>query len=366
MSDAKAKEYSNAKVRLTIGNLIFLLTILLVLIGSGLSVHMRNWAMIVSDAPVWVVGIYYAMFAVFMYVCTLPISVYESFLLEHKYSLSNQSFGQWFWEDTKKQFLALGLGLLLVEGLYWLMRAVPEMWWLCAWVCWIAVSVILGKIFPVVIVPLFYKYTDIGNDALKERLVLFAQKYGLRVKDVYGLNLSKTTKKANACFCGMGKTKRIILSDTLLENFTHDEIEAVLAHEVGHCKRRHIIKNIGFSSVVSFGMFFLIAVIVTRVSVTRGFGGIADVAAFPLLFLVMFVFGIFLMPMQNAFSRRMENEADDFAFIHASVPEAFFLAMERLATLNLADTTPHPIIEFFLYSHPSIARRIARQKAGGK
>jgi len=219
-------------------------------------------------------------------------------------------------------------------------------------------SYILGKVFPVFIVPLFYKYGKVENESLKQRIFDLAKRYGLPVENVYSLNLSRTTKKANAAFMGMGKTKRVVLSDTLLAHFTADEIEAVVAHELGHFKHKDIWKSLGLGLMSSFAGFWMVFRVLDPAARAFGFQGVGDIGALPLVFLIFFGFHLLMMPLQNGFSRMLERAADRFALTAFPQKEAFISCMDKLSRVNLADPDPHPLVEWLFYDHPAISKRI--------
>jgi STE24 endopeptidase len=362
---AKAKEYSAIKVRLTVISCVFTVLVMSALIYFGWSRDFAGIAENFSANPFLIVGLYFILFSAYLFVLAFPLSYYASFMVEHRFGLSNQTFMAWLREGIKKEILSIAFGMLLVEGLYFFIRLEPTLWWLYAWGFLFLVKIILGHLFPVLIVPLFYKYSAIADQSLHDRILAFVSKHGPKVKGIFSLNLSKTTKKANAAFCGLGSTKRVILSDTLLEKFTPDEIEMVMAHEIGHFKMKHLLKGIIFESALLLVGFYVLYVALHGLSNHFGFHGQDDVAAFPVMYLIFFVCGLTFLPIQNSFSRRMEHAADDFAVKTATVREAFSSTMNKLADINLADRDPHPVIEFFLYSHPSISRRLKRQAGGG-
>jgi STE24 endopeptidase len=219
------------------------------------------------------------------------------------------------------------------------------------------ISVVLSQIFPILIFPIFYKVTPIEDELLKNRITILGEKAGLKVENVYKFNMSKNTKKANAAFTGLGKTKRIILGDTLLENYTTEEIETVIAHELGHFKKKHIIKNIIIGTASSFLTLFLISLLYHNSLSWFGFESITQVSAIPLLALWSMLIGIIQTPLGNILSRKFEYEADEYAVIETRNPNAFKKTLEKLTDQNLGDKEPHPFVEWFFYSHPSIKNR---------
>jgi STE24 endopeptidase len=218
---------------------------------------------------------------------------------------------------------------------------------------------ILSQIFPIIILPIFYKLTPIEDETLKEKIRLLGQRAGINVENVYKFNMSKNTKKANAAFTGLGKTKRIILGDTLLDNYNIEEIETVIAHELGHYKKKHIVKNILIGTASSFITLFVIALLYQNSLSWFGFYSITQVAALPLLALWSTLIGIIQSPLGNIISRKFEYEADEYAVIETKNPFAFKKTLEKLTDQNLGDKEPHPFVEWFFYSHPSIKNRVS-------
>jgi len=353
----RARTYEKKKCLTLLAHLALEVVLLLVLINMGITHAFKRWAVAVAGSFHAQVAIYYGAFFLSLWILELLFGFYSGFYLEHTFRLSNQSLGHWFVEFLKKTLLSFALSLALVLGLYSLIQAFPDHWWIFAWLGFAGVSYLLGQLFPVLIVPLFYRYGRITDEGLKERILALVDRYHLPVENVYSLNLSKTTKKANAMFAGLGRTKRLVLSDTLIENFTGDEIESIVAHELGHFKHRDIWHHLGFQLVVSFAGFALLFRLLQALAPQLGYSGQEDLAAFPLFYLSFFVFTTLLMPASHAYSRWREREADRFA-LKAVGPAGFIPAMEKLARLNLANPRPHPVVEWWFYTHPPIAKRI--------
>jgi STE24 endopeptidase len=243
---------------------------------------------------------------------------------------------------------------------YWLISSY-ELWWLyLACIVW-GYTVLLAQIAPVLIFPLFYKFSRIENEDLTGKLMALCEKAGFKVSGIYKFNMSKTTKKANAAFTGMGKTKRIILGDTLLETFMDDEIETVFAHELGHYKKGHIKKNIIFSLAATFAGLFIMSKIYGGFPVW--FCNPWEIGALPLLALIAAVFSFFTSPIGAGLSRKFEFEADRFALDTTKDIASYRSAMLKLSDQNLSNEEPNKLVEFWSYSHPSIKRRI---EAAGK
>ncbi len=359
----KAKDYQRIRQVLTLVQLVWTPVVLFIVLLTPLTFFFDDLASGWIANPYLHVALYTLLFFLYLTVVDFPLGFYSGFILEHRFGLSNQSLAAWFGEYLKRTLLSLGLMLPLIVGLYSLIWHF-EAWWVLAWAGYAVVSYVLGKIFPVWIVPLFYRYGKVEEGTLKKRILDLAARYGMPVENVYSLNLSKTTKKANAAFMGMGKTKRVVLSDTLLEHFTEDEIETVVAHELGHFKHRDILKQLAFGMVTSFAAFWIAFRLMEYAAPLFGFSGAEDVAALPLLFLVFYFFGLVLMPIQNGFSRILERAADRFALKAFPRADVFITCMEKLGKVNLADPEPNPVIEWFFYDHPAIGKRI--QMAQGK
>lgn len=305
--------------------------------------------------------------AVFLYfVMLLAISKalsfgldYYGFRLEHKYQLSNQKFRPWLMDELKGFIVGVLLGGIAVELLYFILRQYPEHWWLIAWAVFMGLFVLMAQLAPVILFPIFYKFEPLEDEDLKRRLIVLGERAGTRVRGVYRWRLSEKTKKANAALTGLGSTRRIILADTLLDNYSPDEIEAVLAHELGHHVHRHILKSIGMQALTSFVGFwaanFALHYAADRLHM---FETLSDFANLPLLALVFTLLGFLLMPALNAYSRYNERQADRYAFESIASVEPFISSMNKLAGQNLAERTPSRLVEILFHSHPAISRRV--------
>lgn len=355
MSEETAKRYQKIKQRLTLFGIPWTIAILCLFSFSPLAHSIGSK---IGDGNPWLTtGLYFFYFSISLFVLDLPLSVYSSYWIEKRFGLSNQNLFQWTREFLKRSILSFFIALLLIEGLYGLIRSFPQSWWLWAWVGYMLFSYLLGKLFPVLILPLFYQYGEVARPELKDRIIRLAARHGMPVNRIYSLNLSKTTKKANAAFMGMGKTKRVVLSDTLLVNFTDDEIESVMAHELGHFKHKDIWRQFAVGATISLLGFLLVYLTAGPWSRLIGYGGIEDLSAMPFLMLILYGFSLIIMPLQNLFSRYLERQADRFAL--GEVPTSWFIdCMKKLATINLADPDPDPLYEWFFYSHPAIRKRI--------
>jgi STE24 endopeptidase len=357
-SNDTAKKYSNIKLA---GGLIksivtFILIGLFVILGLSKSLYNTIAMVIQNEYLIFVLFVFSA--GLISSILFFPANYYLEFYLEHKYSLSNQTFLRWIWEDFKEFLVGIVIGIPLLLLFFYLLNKFGNLWWLPFSILLFVVSVLLAKIVPVVILPLFYKIVPIEDEELKMRILKLSENAGMKVENVYTFDMSKNTKKANAAFTGLGSTKRILLGDTLIKNFTLNEIETVIAHELGHYKKKHIIKNIFIGALFSFLTFFLIAKLYDLSLGWFGFALRTEIAALPLLALWGMIIGVIQMPVSNLISRKFEYEADTYAVISTGKADDFITTLNKLTEQNLADKEPHPLIEWFFYSHPSIGRRV--------
>jgi STE24 endopeptidase len=262
-------------------------------------------------------------------------------------------------DQAKSSVLGLVLGVLLLELLYWLLRTAGGWWWAWAAAAMALLGVVLTSLGPVLFIPLFYKLRRIDDPALAERLTAIAAAEGARVIGVYRMEMSAKTRRANAMVAGLGRTQRIILGDTLMDGFTPDEIAVVVAHEVAHYKHRDLWSGIAAGAALNVVGLFLASRVLDTLADRGPLEGPADLAALPLLLLGLGVYALITMPLGNAYSRWRESRADREALHATALTAPFISAMRRLASLNLANPDPHPLVELLFYSHPSIQRRIA-------
>ena len=356
----EARRYNQVRRWLSVADFALGLVFLTVLLVTGWSGTLRDYA--IQLAPE-----YYAV-AVFLYVLmlmTLSKALgfgldYYGFRLEHGYHLSNQKLRSWLWDQFKGWLLGLILATLLVELLYFTIRQSPQHWWLIAWFIFMGLFVLFAQIAPIVFLPIFYKFEPLENEHLKERLVRLSERAGTRVRGVYEWKLSEKSKKANAALTGLGATRRIILADTLLQQYSDDEIEAVLAHELGHHVHKHILKSIAVQAGITlFGFWAASAVLHYAIERGHWFETMSDFANLPLLVLVSTIISFLLMPVLNSYSRFNERQADRYCFQSITSVGPFISSMNKLAEQNLAERTPGKWVEWFFHSHPAITKRVA-------
>ena len=306
------------------------------------------------------VAAYFGVLYVAFFVLGLPLAFYSGYTLPHRYDLATQSLGGWVMDLVKGQALSLVFLLAAVEFVYALLALTPNFWWLWAGGALLLVTALLANLAPVLLLPLFYKLTPLPDGELKSRILALAARTRTRVQGVYTMNMSSRSRAANAFVIGLGNTRRIVIGDTLLSEFAPDEIEVVVAHELGHQVHRDIPKLILVQFVITLGGLYLVNLVLHAVvGSVAGYHGLGDAATMPLVAAALGVFGLVTMPLTNGFSRWVEHRADVFALDLTHDTSALIGAMTRLANQNLSELQPAPWIEWLLYDHPSLGRRIA-------
>ena len=362
-SSADARRYATIRYRLLLVDLFMWCAFLGFFQRLGWSHLVARWWLSHVGSPALALLGYLAIFGAAYYLVTLPLNFYDSFLLEHRFGLSRLSIGDWLKREGKRLGVSALLGAFLMEGLYALLRLAPHTWPLWATVGWVVFSVVMARVFPTILLPIFYKTSPVTDDALVRRLLDLCQRAGLSALGVFRFELGAETRKANAALAGLGKTRRVLLSDTLLADFTPEEIEGVLAHELAHHRFHHITKQLLISAVGSWIAFTLTDLIGQRWVQVLGLEGLADIAGFPILMLWLSVLGVVGMPLQNGLSRYFEWQADRFAVETTKLPKAFADALRRLGALNLADPNPPRWVAWLFYDHPPISERIQAAEA---
>jgi STE24 endopeptidase len=361
----KAKAYARIRHRLFFLDLALSGLVALAWLVSGWSAALKVWLLGISRSDWLLVAALGAAFYLSFVVLELPLEYYSSFRLPHHYGQSTQTLGGWVRDQLLGLMVATLIGLPVLEGVYLLLRISGPVWWLWAAGGYVLFAVVLVNLAPVIILPLFNKYVPLGDEhaELVARLTALAHRAGTRVSGVFRFDLSRRTKSANAALTGLGNTRRIILGDTLLNGFTADEIETVIAHELGHHVHRDIPFGILVSTATTLAGLYLASLVLNWGVRAFGFAGPADIAALPLLALTLGLFGVLTLPLNNAYSRWRENGADRYALEATRKPQAFANAMTRLANQNLADADPEAWVVLLLYTHPPIRDRVARAEA---
>lgn len=336
--------------------------VLLLFLFSGLSRRLRQLAERATTRPFRLALLYFALFSVVSAILTFPLDLYGGFIVPHQFQLSNQSFGQWLVEGLK----ALAVGIVIGAPIVALALAgirKTRRWWLVLWAGAIPISIFLVVIYPVFVDPVFNKFQHLRDAELRHKLLALALRAGIEGADVFEVDKSKQTKTMNAYVTGLGPTKRIVLWDTLLGKMDHDEVLAVMGHEMGHYVLHHVWQGLGFGFAVMLGVLYLAQKMVTdgtrRWGARWGFSEPGDPAAVPWLLLVVSVMTFLLSPVFAGFSRRIEHHADIFTLELTRLNEPTATAFIKLAEDSKIEPQPHPFIEFWRYSHPPLAKRIS-------
>jgi len=306
--------------------------------------------------------IFFAVLSISSNLLRIPFSLYEAFVIEERYGFNVMSFKVWISDLFKSIVIGAILGGLLLSLLLTLVIEGGDAWWIWAWMLVGGFELLLLWLYPVVILPLFNKFNPIENAALENRIRSLMEKVGLRAKGIFKMDASKRSKHTNAFFVGLGRTKRIVLFDTLLASHTEEEILAVLAHEAGHWKKKHILRMLVPLEILSLISFYAVAKLLNWPLIYQTFG-FQESHVYVGLFLIgtfISLLGFFAEPLESAISRRFEREADDFALELIGTGEPMTTALKRLASDNLANLSPHPLYAWFYYSHPPLVERIAR------
>jgi len=371
MNEDKASRYQRLKRRAGIASLVWTIVLLVGLLLSGLGVAFRVAAEALASLAgasgashaTTTVLFYVGLLSALNEVGGLPIAFYSDYLLERRYGLATESLGGWVADQAKAFAVGIVLGGAAVSVIYFFIRQSPARWWLTAGAVFAALIVGLVSLAPVVILPLFYRVKPLERESLRVRLLALADRAGARVLGAYEWGLGGRTRKANAALAGLGGTRRILVSDTMLAEYSDEEIEVVLAHELAHHVHGDIWKGIAFESLLIVAGFYLASQVLHAMAGPAGLRGVDDVAGLPLLLLAAGAVSLVMVPATHAMSRAFERDADRFALRLTRNPNAFISAMRRLGAQNLAEDDPSQIVQWLFYSHPPVRDRIAAAQA---
>ena len=357
----RAKQYSRINRRLMVLDLIISGLYLVAWLVFGWSEVLKVWLLGFTTNEWLLLLLYVVVIGGVMFLINLPLSYYQGYTLPHRFELSTQNLSGWITDQVKGILIGGIIGMIVLEIIYAVLRTFPTLWWLWAAVILLIFNVILANLAPTLLMPLFNKFVPLGEEhaELADKLMQLAKRSGTYVRGVFKFDMSRRTKQANAGLTGLGNTRRIIIGDTLLNDFTMDEIETIMAHELGHQVNKDIPLGIIFGSLTTLIGLFLASLGLNWGGKTLGFSGPADIAAFPLLLIVLGLYSLVTMPLENGFSRWRERRADEYALSLTHNGIAYASALRRLANQNLADADPEAWVEWLLYSHPALGKRIA-------
>lgn len=369
MNEDKSTRYHRLRRRADLLGTAVAGVVLLGLVLGGGGLYLREKAAAVSSAlpggldDAMTVVVLTVALGLLLQAVEFPFAFYQGHLLEHYYGLSTQSAAHWLADQAKGVLLGLGLAVAGASIVFFALRNWPDQWWWLSAAVFTGGVVVLARLAPIVLLPLFYKFKPLERPALVARLLALAQKASTEVVGVFEWVLSGHTRKANAALAGMGRTRRILVSDTLLADFSEDEIEVVLAHELAHHVHRDLWRGIAVQTLLLFGGFFLADLALRAAAEALGYRGLSDPAALPLLMLVAGAWSFAMLPPVNALSRAQERAADRYALGATRNVDAFVTAMKRLSQQNLAEEYPSALVRWMFYSHPPIRERIEAARA---
>ena len=353
----KAKRYEKENRLLGLAGTLLSLAILLIFYFSGFSALLSQNPL---GGPLILTYLFYiAVFQLCVFILSLPLSFFSGYVHEHKWNFSNHTIKSWFWEKTKSFFVGLVLMWIVLGLLFWIWDVLPQYWWLAAGLGMVLFSVVLATIFPVVILPIFNKYTRVEDEELTDALEKILNQGGLRSSGFFKEDMSRQTKKENAFLAGLGKTRRVVLGDNLIDNMTIQEITTILAHEVGHYKYRHIWKGFAVGTVQQFIVFYIVHLIMLSLFPQFLSSPQWNLTLFPyFIVLVSGISGFLFGPLSQALSRLFERQADLYALTISKNHEAFVSALAGIANRNLSNAYPQQWVKILFYSHPPIGERL--------
>ena len=351
----KAKTYENEKRKISIVGSLLSLIFILLFYFSGLSGYLAN----INLSFIYVFLIYIILFHVISTIIGLPLGYYSSYVHEHKWGFSNYTNKTWIVDQLKSFAVSLILLPILLGLFFWVLWKFPETWWLVAATITTLVSIVFVTLFPVVILPIFNKYDTIEDEELTSQLSEILHKAGLQSSGFFRQDISRQTKKENAFLAGMGKTRRVVIADNLLEHMSLSEIKSVIAHEVGHYRYSHLPKNILIGTIQQLIIFFLLNIIMKILYPEFLTSNINNLTLFPIFSLVMSLLSSLLFgPLNNMISRYFERQADRTSLELYPDKNSFQKAMAGLANRNLSNAYPEWWVKLLYYSHPPIGERL--------
>jgi STE24 endopeptidase len=359
VNEDKATRYHRTRRRLSVFGTVAGAILLMAFVASGgsawLRTHAESWA---GGSFALTVASYVIALTLGAELLQLPLAIYAGLILERRYGLSTETTARWWLDFAKAAAIGIVFAVAGALAVSSLLLWVPDRWWIAAAVVFSVVLIALVQLAPVLLLPIFYNFKPLDRPALRDRLVALANRAGARVLGVFEWKLGDRTRKANAALTGIGRTRRIIVSDTLLADHSDDEIEVILAHELAHHVHRDIWKGIALEVLLIAAGFFLADRALTAVVGQFGIVSKSDAAALPILLLAGGAVSLAFTPVVNALSRAHERRADRYALEMTRNAAAFTSAMKRLGALNLAEDRPSRLVEFLFYTHPPITARI--------
>lgn len=360
----QARAYARTRRRLSLVNIGIGVIGIIFVFWSGLDIGLRDWLQPLAWQPLpgwypWQILVYFLVLLLAYQVLTAPLAYFSGFVLPHRYGLSTMSLRGWLLDLGKGLGLSLVFEAVVVELVYMLLATSPQLWWLWVALILLFFTVMMANLAPVLLLPIFYRFSPLPEGELTQRLLALAERARTKVRGIFTMQMSSKTTAANAALMGLGNTRRIVLGDTMLDRYTPDEIEVVLAHELGHHVHHDIWKLIISQAALTLGGLYLVNLALHwAVDTQHYYQSLADPATIPVLLVLTGLFGLIVMPISNGLSRAVEYQADEYALQATRMVVPFKSAMTRLASQNLADIEPSPLIEFLFHDHPAIGKRL--------
>jgi STE24 endopeptidase len=365
MNEDRAARYHRLQRRATVVSVLTGGGWLIALLALGWSGELASASRELGRTLPWHLGsaaavvLYTGLLTIGWELFSLPLSLYRSFLLDRKYGLSSEAFATWLSDHVKAMGLGLVLSVAAAVSVYASIRLWPERWWLVVTALFAAVAALGSRMAPVVLMPMFYRFRPIERESLRARLLALSTRAGVPVLGVFEWGLGEKTTRANAALVGMGRTRRILVSDTLLKDYSDDEVEVILAHELSHHVHHDLWSGLVVETAIVCASLAAADAAIARFGPAVGISAPWDLAGLPLMVLAGGAVSLLLTPVANAWSRQNERRADNFGLALTGRPEPFISAMRRLAAQNLAEARPSRPVFWLFHTHPTIDERIA-------
>ena len=354
----KIIRYTSDNVRFKVVQAIVIKSLFLFIVISGilpwLADNLANTNFLLAGL------VFFAVIGLIEVLASLPFDYYHSFVIEDRYGFNTKTIKIWISDLIKSLLVMIVLGGLLLSALLLMLNYTGMNWWIWAWAVFLCFQLVMTVLYPTVIAPLFNKFTPLEKSNLKAEIEQLAKKEGIEIKGIYQMDATRRTRHTNAYFSGLGKAKRIVLFDSLIQSHSQEEVLSILAHEIGHMKKNHIKKQLFISSIVSLFLFFMASKLITCRVMYESFG-FSNTPYYAGLFLVGILWepvSFFLSPLGMAISRKFEREADYYSVEIIKRAEPLATALKKMAKENLSNLRPHPLYVFFNYSHPPLLERI--------
>lgn len=362
--------YSNAKLIYSLVEYFFEKIVLLIILFSGLIPYYYNILNNNFNNIYILILLFFGGFYLIDIIMDIPFSLYFDFVIEKKFNFNKMTFKIWIGDLIKKIILTVIIGSIILIALTFFLYSYEKIWWILLWAFFFAFSMIMQIIYPTIIAPIFNKFKTLENKELKQKIELLLKDSGLKLNGIFEMDASKRSTHSNAYFTGIGKSKRIVLYDSLLKNHTEDEILAILAHEIGHYVKKHVLKNLISTSIVSLLLLFICFYLINNIKLYTGFGFVnnfnineAKFVGLYLLTILAAPIAFFFSPITSAFSRKHEREADKFSYEKIKSAEPLINSLKKLNVDNLSNIYPADIYSWFYYSHPPLFKRIKYLKS---